>query len=100
MRPGVLRAVSWLLNGKIGGGMIQIIETLTWKHTSQELPDADLIVLASHPSWPYESWPCFLDADGSDDCWRFDGGTECDPQPTLWTELPRGASVETETVPT
>ena len=78
--------------------MIQINETLTWFHVDDQLPDADLIVLASHPSWPYDCWPCYLDTDGQarENCWRFDGGSECDPQPTMWTELPRGASAKTE----
>lgn len=74
---------------------IKIVETITWTHVSVEVPDTDILVMASHPSWPYESWPCYLDTEGTEPTWRFDGGQQCAPQPTLWTDLPRGASVET-----
>lgn len=71
--------------------LVMITQTITWHSTADNPPDDELLVLAHHPHWSYECLMCYA----VEGVWHHEDGHEaCQPQPTLWTDLPDPSRIQ------
>lgn len=56
----------------------------SWIPVTADLPDGEMVVLASHPEWSDPVWPAFIECD----LWHWADGSPCEPQPLAWRDFP------------